>query len=194
MQGAVVVGRTNDRDFWTFSGPSDANGHYTSYFHASDESDQDPVTINIGVALGSTSYGGNLGTAVKFKRNQSATMNIQLGTGTRYTISPPDSYVGAIYEGPVVGVAAAGHVVKPTAAQLARREGQLRDGASRLGSREDDQLLAEPPPRAVALRRVRRKRDRSPLVAGSARSGHAEPAGHAGRAAQLRIQAAKGYL
>ena len=77
---------------------------------------------------------------------------------------------------------------------LARREGQLRDGASRLGSREDDQLLAEPPPRAVALRRVGRKRDRSPLVAGSARSGHAEPAGHAGRAAQLRIRAAKGYL
>ena len=37
VQGAVVVGRTNDRDFWTFSSPSDANGHYTSLFHASDE-------------------------------------------------------------------------------------------------------------------------------------------------------------
>jgi PQQ-dependent dehydrogenase (methanol/ethanol family) len=125
VQGAVVVGRTNDRDFWTFSGPSDANGHYTSYFHASDESDEDPVTINIGVALGSTSYGGNLGTAVKFKRNQSATMNIQLGSGTRYTISPPDSYVGAIYEGPVVGVAAAGKVVKPSAARWPDSKGNF---------------------------------------------------------------------
>jgi outer membrane protein assembly factor BamB len=125
VQGAVVVGRTNDRDFWTFSGPSDANGHYTSYFHASDEGDEDPVTINIGVALGSTSYGGNLGTAVKFKRNQSATLNIQLGTGTRYTISPPNSYVGAIYEGPVVGVAAAGHVVKPSAARWPDAKGNF---------------------------------------------------------------------
>ena len=47
--GAVVVARTNDRDFWTFSAPSDANGHYTSLFHASDELDTDPVqapTIN----------------------------------------------------------------------------------------------------------------------------------------------------
>ena len=78
MQGAVVVGRTNDRDFWTFSAPSDANGHYTSLFHASDELDEDPVPINIGVALGQMSYGGNLGTAANFARNQSATLDIQL--------------------------------------------------------------------------------------------------------------------
>jgi alcohol dehydrogenase (cytochrome c) len=117
VQGAVVVCRTNDRDFWTFSAPSDGSGHYTSFFHASDETGADPVTLNVGVALGATSYGGNLGTATQFKRDQSATMDIQLGTGTKYTIAKPQSYVGAIYEGPVVGVAAAGHVVKPVAAR-----------------------------------------------------------------------------
>src|SRR5206468_2553767 len=67
VQGAVVVGRTNDRDFWTFSAPSDSAGHYTSLFHASDELDEDPVPINIGVALGQVSYGGNLGTVANFK-------------------------------------------------------------------------------------------------------------------------------
>jgi hypothetical protein len=117
VQGAVVVCRTNDRDFWTFSAPSDANGRYTSFFHASDETAADPVTLNVGVALGATSYGGNVGTAVQFKRNQSATMDIQLGTGTRYTIAKPQTVVGAIYEGPIIGVASAGRVVKPVAAR-----------------------------------------------------------------------------
>src|SRR6266542_1181296 len=105
VQGAVVVGRTNDRDFWTFSSPSDSGGHYTSLFHASDETDADPVPINIGVALGAISYGGNLGTAANFKRNQSATLDIQLRAGTAYTVAKPVSYPGAIYEGPAVGVA-----------------------------------------------------------------------------------------
>jgi alcohol dehydrogenase (cytochrome c) len=117
VQGAVVVARTNDRDFWTFSGPSDANGHYTSLFHASDELDEDPVPLNIGVALGATSYGGNLGTAVNFKRNQSATLDIQLRSGTNYTIAKPDTLQGAIYEGPAVGVTANGRVVKPVSAR-----------------------------------------------------------------------------
>src|SRR5918912_846621 len=77
VQGAVVVARTNDRDFWTFSAPSDSAGHYTSLFHASDELDENPVPLNIGDALGQVSYGGNLGTVANFKRNQSATMDIQ---------------------------------------------------------------------------------------------------------------------
>ncbi len=117
VQGATVVGRTNDRDFWTFSSPSDADGRYTSLFHASDELGEDPVPINIGVALGQTSYGGNLGTVANFKRNQSATLDIQLRAGTAYTIAKPNSYPGAIYEGPAVGVAAGGRVVKPVSAR-----------------------------------------------------------------------------
>ena len=125
VQGAVVVGRTNDRDFWTFSSPSDSDGHYTSLFHASDELDEDPVPINIGVALGQTSYGGNLGTAANFKRNQSATLDIQLRAGTAYTLAKPNSYGGAIYEGPAVGVATGGNVIKPVAARWPDTNGRF---------------------------------------------------------------------
>jgi len=120
-----VVGRTNDRDFWTFSSPSDSDGHYTSLFHASDELDEDPVPINIGVALGQTSYGGNLGTAANFKRNQSATLDIQLRAGTAYTLAKPNSYGGAIYEGPAVGVATGGNVIKPVAARWPDTNGRF---------------------------------------------------------------------
>jgi alcohol dehydrogenase (cytochrome c) len=115
VQGAVVVARTNDRDFWTFSSPSDASGHYTSFFHASDETSADPVPLSIGVALGAISYGGNLGTPANFARNKSARLDIKLGRGTTYTLGKPESYVGAIYEGLVVGVTGPHGVVKPIA-------------------------------------------------------------------------------
>ena len=115
VQGAVVITRTQDRDFWTHSSASDANGHYTSFFAASDETSADPVPLAVGVALGSVSYGGNLGTNAPFARLQSATMNIQLGSGANYTIQKPTSFVGAVYSGLVVGVTAGGKVVKPLA-------------------------------------------------------------------------------
>ncbi len=115
VQGAVVTTRTNDRDFWTFSAPTDANGHYTSFFHASDETDANPVPLNVGVAVGGSSYGGNLGTAANFDRNHSAKLDIQLGTGTRYTLAKPSSYPGAIYEGFIVGVTGPKGVVRPLA-------------------------------------------------------------------------------
>jgi alcohol dehydrogenase (cytochrome c) len=125
VPGAVVVGRTNDRDFWTFSAPSDANGRYTSLFHASDETDADPVPINIGVALGAVSYGGNLGTAASFKRDQSATLDIQLRAGTAYTLAKPSSYSGAIYEGPAVGVTSGGYVILPVAERWPDAKGRF---------------------------------------------------------------------
>ena len=116
VQGAVVITRTQDRDFWTHSSASDANGRYTSYFAASDETDANPVSLAVGVALGSTSYGGNIGTNVNFARLKSATMDIRLGSGTQYTPRQPSSYAGAVYSGLVVGVSAGGRVVKPLSA------------------------------------------------------------------------------
>ena len=113
VQGAVVITRTQDRDFWTHSSASDANGHYSSFFAASDETSADPVILAVGVASGGISYGGTLGTNTSFKRLRSATMNIQLGKGTAYTISPPTSQVGAIYSGLIPGVTVGGNVVKP---------------------------------------------------------------------------------
>jgi alcohol dehydrogenase (cytochrome c) len=117
VQGAVVITRTQDRDFWTHSSGSDQNGHYTSFFSASDETSADPVPLSVGVASGGVSYGGVLGTNVPFKRLRSAVMNIQLGAGANYTIQTPSTYVGAVYTGLVVGVTAGGKVVKPLAAR-----------------------------------------------------------------------------
>ncbi len=115
VQNAVVITRTQDRNFWTFSSATDANGHFASFFGASDETTADPVPLSVGVALGGTSYGGNLGTVVNFDRLHSASVNIQLGPGTKYTISKPTSYGGAIYQGLVVGVSGPRGVIKPVA-------------------------------------------------------------------------------
>jgi hypothetical protein len=115
VQGAVVITRTQDRDFWTHSSPSGANGRYSSFFAASDETAADPVPISVGVAVGSIAYGGTLGINVQFARLKSATMNIQLGSGTTYSIPQPTSEAGAVYSGLVVGVSAGGRVVKPLA-------------------------------------------------------------------------------
>jgi PQQ-dependent dehydrogenase (methanol/ethanol family) len=115
VQGAVVITRTQDRDFWTHSSASDANGRYTSFFAASDETDSDPVPLAVGVAQGAISYGGTLGVNVDFKRLRSATMNIHLGAGTSFSVQPPTSRVGAVYSGVVVGVVSGGKVVKPLA-------------------------------------------------------------------------------
>jgi len=115
VQGAVVITRTLDRDFWTHSSPSDANGRFTSFYAASDETGANPVTLSVGVANGNISYGGTLGTNTPFAALKSATMNIQLGSGTSYTIQKPTSYAGAVYSGLVVGVTAGGKVVKPLA-------------------------------------------------------------------------------
>jgi hypothetical protein len=115
VQGAVVITRTQDRDFWTHSSPTDANGRFSSFYSASDETGANPVTLSVGVAYGNTSYGGTLGTNTQFAALKSATMNIQLGSGTSYTIQKPASYTGAVYSGLVVGVTAGGKVVKPLA-------------------------------------------------------------------------------
>jgi alcohol dehydrogenase (cytochrome c) len=115
VQGAVVITRTLDRDFWTHSSASDANGHYSSFFAASDETGADPVTLSVGVAVGPTSYGGVTGVNVNFKRLRSASMNIHLGSGANYTVLTPSSTVGAVYSGLVVGVVSGGRVVKPLA-------------------------------------------------------------------------------
>jgi hypothetical protein len=110
-----VITRTQDRDFWTFSSATDENGHYSSFFAASDETDVDPVSLSVGVAHAGTSYGGTVGTNAPFDRLKSASMNIQLGGGGRYTISKPTSYAGAIYQGLVVGVSGPDGVIKPVA-------------------------------------------------------------------------------
>ena len=115
VQGAIVVTRTADRDFWTFSSPTDAQGHYVSFFSASDEAGADPVPLNVQVAVGPLSYGGATGTTFTFKPLSSATLNVQLPSTPPKALpaSTPDSFTGAIYEGLVVGVTVGGRVIKP---------------------------------------------------------------------------------
>jgi PQQ-dependent dehydrogenase (methanol/ethanol family) len=125
VQGAVVITRTQDRDFWTHSSATDANGHYTSFFGASDETSANPVPLSVGVALGNISYGGNLGQVVEFARLKSATMNIHLGNGTAYTVQPPTAHTGAVYSGLAVGVTVGGKVVKPLSATWPARDGSF---------------------------------------------------------------------
>ncbi len=123
--GAIVITRTQDRDFWTRSNPSNSNGYYTSFFTASDETADNPVLISVGVASGSTSYGGISGTNIDFARLTSSRLNIQLGTGTSYKISPPTPFGTAFYSGLMVGVASGENVVRPVSETWPDKNGQF---------------------------------------------------------------------
>jgi alcohol dehydrogenase (cytochrome c) len=139
VQGAVVITRTQDRDFWTFSSASNSQGRYTSFFPASDEAGSDPVPLSVGVALGGTNYGGVTGTNADFARLRSSTLDIQLGSGGRYTLSKPTATPGAIYQGLVVGVSGPRGVIRPVVARWPDAQGRFS-------------LLLPSPARGVPLR------------------------------------------
>lgn len=128
VAGATVVTRTVDRDFWTFSEPSDADGNYTSFFAASDKSQDDPVPLSVQVALGPVSYSSGLIPTVKFKRLRSARMDVQLPArvGAVLPLPTSTSYAGAVYQGLLVGASVNGRVVKPVAAQWPDAKGRFR--------------------------------------------------------------------
>jgi alcohol dehydrogenase (cytochrome c) len=125
VRGATVVTRTTDRDFWTFSEPSDASGHYVSYFSASDESGSDPVALSVQVAVGNVSYGSGTRN-VSFSRLHSATMDVRLpdrGTTLPLPASTPEE--GAFYRGLLIGVSGHAGVIKPVAARWPTRDGHF---------------------------------------------------------------------
>ena len=125
VSGATVVTRTTDRDFWTFSEPSSASGHYVSYFSASDEEGSDPVALSVQVAVGNVSYGSGIRT-VSFSRLHSATMDVKLpAKGT--TLTPPVSTpeVGAFYRGLLVGVSGPNGVIAPVSARWPAKDGRF---------------------------------------------------------------------
>ena len=126
--GAIVVTRTSDRDFWTFSKPTDSSGHYTSFFSASDEAGDNPVPLSVQVASGPNSFSSGATATVKFGQVQSATLNIQLpGSPTAVMALPtPSSYTGAIYEGLIMGVSSANGMIKPLSASWPDRNGRFR--------------------------------------------------------------------
>ncbi len=127
VAGATVVTRTQDRDFWTFSQPSDSNGHYVSFFTASDESGADPVPLTVQVASGNISYASATGKNVNFAALHSATMNVKLPASASAPLALPSatSYPGAIYEGTIVGVSGPGGVIKPISATWPDKNGRF---------------------------------------------------------------------
>ena len=128
VAGATVVTRTQDRDFWTFSQPSDASGHYVSFFTASDESGANPVPLTVQVASGAVSYASPMGKTVAFTSLHSATMDIRLpgSASTPLALPTAQSYTGAVYEGTIVGVSGPGGVVKPLSATWPDARGNFR--------------------------------------------------------------------
>ena len=113
VQGATVVTRTTDRDFWTFSLPSNSNGRYVSFFSASDEQGSDPVELNVQVAVGQRSYSAGLAN-VDFKRLSSATMDVKLpASGSGLPLPKSKTEAGAVYRGLIVGALGPRGVLKP---------------------------------------------------------------------------------
>ena len=121
-----------DRDFWTFSQPSNAKGHYVSFFSASDEEGSDPVSLSVQVASGRKSR-----TPPGRRRRASddcasATMNVKLpAAGTVFANPTTSAEAGAFYRGLLVGVSSANGVGPSAGSALARRA----TGASRYCSR-----------------------------------------------------------
>ena len=128
VAGATVVTRTQDRDFWTFSTPSDANGHYVSFFTASDEAGDNPVPLTVQVASGAISYASPTGKNVNFDQLHSATMDVRLpaAPGAPLALPTSSSYPGAVYEGTIVGVSGPNGVVKPLSATWPSANGSFR--------------------------------------------------------------------
>jgi hypothetical protein len=127
VAGAVVSTRTNDRNYWTISTPTNAFGQYTSLFAASDESGDNPVPMNIEVAIGNIVHSFLPSEFVNFHPLRSARLNIHLPPDG-YAMAPPlpRSYPGAIYQGLVVGVSGArSTTVRPLSATWPDRAGRF---------------------------------------------------------------------
>jgi len=120
VKGAVVTTRTNDHKFWTYSSPSGANGHYSSFLVAADQEGDDPVPMTVGVAVGATAYAEPITDMINFAELKSASLNVQLPASPSTTLVKttlnPQTIAGAIYDGLVVGVVGKGHVIKPVSA------------------------------------------------------------------------------
>jgi hypothetical protein len=128
VAGAFVVTRTQDRSFWTFSQPSDANGEYHSYYTASDQAGKDPVPLSMQVTLGKVSYGAPLGVTVEFKALRSAGVDFQLPATAdgKLVASSSSTAPGAIYEGLLVGVQGPKGVIVPVGGNWPDRHGNFR--------------------------------------------------------------------
>ena len=143
VSGATVVTRTPDRDFWTFSQPSNANGHYVSFFSASDEAGSDPVPLNVQVASGRKSVhhrGGDTCIRPIAQRDDERQAS---GRGPVFANPTTSAEPGAFYRGLLVGVTGAHGVVQPLAAHWPDGRGALLAAASVERPRHGPAFLGE---------------------------------------------------
>jgi hypothetical protein len=127
VAGARVSTRTVDRDYWTVSSPSDANGRYSSLFTASDEAGHNPVPFTVRIARGDLVYQFLPEEVVQFQLLRSARMDLRLPPrGYPMLLPLPHSYAGALYEGVVVGVAQADTPVRPVSITWPDASGRFR--------------------------------------------------------------------
>ncbi len=126
VAGAYVVSRTNDRDYWMFSEPSNAAGKYSSFFPASDLTEADPVEFSIQVAYGRTSYTTGARNPT-FKRRSSAVLDLKLpASGVAMQLPTSTPVPGAIYRGTLIGASAGTGVVRPISATWPDVQGRFR--------------------------------------------------------------------
>jgi alcohol dehydrogenase (cytochrome c) len=127
VAGAYVVTRTQDRNFWTFSQPSNAAGDFRSFYTASDQAGKDPVPLSIQVTLGKVAYGLPTGITVSFKALQSANVNLQLpATPGNPVASTPTVTQGAVYQGLLIGVQGPKGTIVPVGGNWPDRNGNFR--------------------------------------------------------------------
>ncbi|HEY2072811.1 MAG TPA: PQQ-binding-like beta-propeller repeat protein [Gaiellaceae bacterium] len=129
VAGAVVTTRTNDRQYWTQSRPTSSNGTYASFLVAADQEGDNPVPMTIGVAVGTTAYAEPFTDSINFVHLSSATLNVQLPSGTTLVKSAlnPSAMSGAIYQGLLVGVVGGrGGIAKPVSETWPDRTGRFR--------------------------------------------------------------------
>ena len=130
VKGAVITTRTNDRQYWTQSEPSGANGSYASFLVAADQEGDNPVPMEVGVAVGNTAYAEPSTDEINFAKLQSSVLNIQLpatpGGALLKTTLNPQAVPGAIYQGLMVGVVGKGSVIHPISATWPAKNGFFR--------------------------------------------------------------------
>jgi hypothetical protein len=131
VKGAVVTTRTADRQYWTQSRPSGANGSYASFLVAADTFGDDPVPMTVGVAVGNTFYAEPATDSIEFAKLKSAVLNIQLpataGAPLPKTSLSPQPIAGKIYQGLLVGVVGGrGGVIKPLSAHWPDADGRFQ--------------------------------------------------------------------
>ena len=126
VKDAIVSTRSLDREFWSLSPPSRADGSYESFFYPSASEEGEEVGFIVRIARGNETWEMNEGDVVFFRKLQSSRMEVRL-PARGHALQPPTPQVepGAIYEGLLVGVEVDGRSIKPLSARWVDAQGRF---------------------------------------------------------------------